>query len=62
MPMPWRYAWPELPRIAKAVMFVAKIDRKKTIDPTARLARKKSSVFALERLKATLPITAMIAR
>ena len=33
--------------MAKAVMLVAKSDRKNTIEPTARLARKKSSVFAL---------------
>ena len=48
--------------MAKAVMLVAKSDRKNTISPTERLARKKSSVFALDLRKARLPITAMIAR
>src|SRR5437868_9912080 len=59
MPIPCRYAWPELPRMAKAVMLVAKIDRKNTISPTDRFARKKSSVFVLPRRKATLPTKAI---
>ena len=62
MPMPWRYACPELPRIAKAVMLVANSDRKNTIEPTVRLARKKSSVLACVLRKATLPMTAIITR
>ena len=37
--------------MAKAVMLVAKIERKNTIEPTARLARKKSSVLALRLAK-----------
>ena len=48
--------------MAKAVMLVAKIERKNTIEPTARLARKKSSVFAFDLRKATLPMTPMMTR
>ena len=43
-------------------MFVAKMERKNTMGPTVRLARKKSSVLACVRRNATLPITAMITR
>ena len=48
--------------MAKAVMLVANSDRKNTIAPTERLARKKSSVFACDLRKARLPITPMITR
>ena len=48
--------------MANAVMFVAKMDKKKTSGPMERLARKKSSVFSLLFLKAMLPIKAMTAK
>jgi len=35
--------------MAKAVILVAKSDRKKTNEPMVRLARKKSSVFSFPR-------------
>jgi hypothetical protein len=48
--------------MAKAVILVAKSDKKKTSEPMERLARKKSSVFSWLLLNATLPIKAMSAR
>ena len=38
--MPLAKAWPDEPRIAKAVMFVPKSDIRKTKGPSERLARK----------------------
>ena len=38
--MPLVKAWPDEPRIAKAVMFVPKSDKEKRMGPSERLARK----------------------
>jgi hypothetical protein len=38
--IPFENAWPEEPRIANAVMFVPKSEKRKTKGPSERLARK----------------------
>ena len=38
--MPFANAWPDAPRIEKAVMFVPKSDSRKTTGPSERPARK----------------------
>ena len=41
--IPFAKAWPDEPRMAKAVMFVPNSDIRNTNGPSERLARKKSS-------------------
>ena len=51
-----------LPKMAKAVILVANSDRKNTISPTDRFARKKSSVLVLPRRKARAPTREIMIR
>jgi hypothetical protein len=45
--IPFEKAWPDDPRIAKAVMFVPKRENRKTNGPNERFARKYSSACSL---------------
>jgi hypothetical protein len=62
--IPLLKAWPELPRMAKAVMLVPNSESRNTNGPSDRRARKKSSTCSLlaARRNAKIPMYTTTAR